>query len=116
MSERQRRILTVILLLSSITMILVYGLRSVSDGRQQYCALGRAAEKQKMMIPDGIISINDADADELTELYGVGETLAALIVEERKINGKFWYPEDLTAVKGIGMKKLNGFRNSINLD
>ena len=67
-------------------------------------------------MPNGTVSINEADADELTELYGIGESLAALIVDERNINGKFWYPEDLTAVKGIGIRKLNGFRDSINLD
>jgi competence protein ComEA len=63
-----------------------------------------------------MISINEADETELTELHGIGETLAALIVEERNQNGRFWYPEDITAVKGIGIKKLNGFLDTINLD
>ena len=116
MSDRKRQILAVILLLCGMTVILIYGLRSASDERRRYRTLGRTAEKQEAVMPNGTVSINEADADELTELYGIGESLAALIVDERNINGKFWYPEDLTAVKGIGIRKLNGFRGSINLD
>ena len=70
----------------------------------------------QITMPDGTISVNTADQDELTELYGIGETLAAMIMDERIKNGDYRYPEDLTAVKGIGMKKLEGFRDYINLN
>ena len=41
---------------------------------------------------------------------GIGETIACLIIEEREENGYFQYPEDLTAVKGIGIKKMEQIR------
>lgn len=58
--------------------------------------------------PDGMIDINAADAEELTVLPGIGETIASRIVEEREKNGPFHYPEDLLTVSGIGENKLSG--------
>ena len=51
---------------------------------------------------------------ELQALPGIGETLSQLIISERENNGNFYYPEDLTAVKGIGMKKLEMFRDLLD--
>lgn len=53
---------------------------------------------------DGKININTASADELVKLEGVGEAIAARIVEFREKNGPFEKPEDLMKVKGIGQK------------
>lgn len=50
---------------------------------------------------DNPININTATAVELIELEGIGETLAARIVEYRKDNGNFKCIEDLANVKGI---------------
>lgn len=63
----------------------------------------------------GTVALNLDDAEELTVLPGVGETIAALIVTEREKNGPFHYAEDLEAVKGIGPKTLDGFRDMIDL-
>lgn len=60
--------------------------------------------------PLGTVDVNSADAQALTALDGVGPKLAAAIVAERERGGPFRYPEDLLAVKGIGEKKLEGFR------
>lgn len=59
----------------------------------------------------GPVRVNIADADELQELPGIGETYSAMILSERELNGPFYYPEDLTAVRGIGpatVRKLRG--------
>lgn len=56
----------------------------------------------------GMVAINTADADELTVLPGIGETLAQQILDERAAHGLFFYPEDLLCVRGIGTKKLQG--------
>ena len=114
--DKRKRIAAVVLMTAAAAMIAFSGLRSVSDGKETYSASGRMAELPGITLPNGIISINDADAEELTELYGIGETLSSLIIEEREKNGPFRYPEDLTAVKGIGIKKLDGLRDMINLD
>ena len=63
----------------------------------------------------GTIRINDAEPEELTELPGIGETLAALIIEERNRNGPYYYPEDLISVKGIGLRKMEQYRDMVDL-
>lgn len=55
----------------------------------------------------GKININTATAEELTQLKGVGEAIAAKIVAYREENGPFSSPEDLMNVKGIGPKILS---------
>ncbi|QTE68546.1 helix-hairpin-helix domain-containing protein [Clostridiales bacterium] len=59
--------------------------------------------------------MNSGSAEELQALPGIGETLSQLIISERENNGNFYYPEDLTAVKGIGIKKLEQFRELLDL-
>ena len=63
----------------------------------------------------GTVQVTTADAEELTQQHGIGETLAAVILEERAQNGPFFYPEDLTQVKGIGPAKLAGFLDMLDL-
>jgi competence protein ComEA len=48
------------------------------------------------------VNINTASADELTQLKGVGEKKAAVIIEFREANGPFKLPEDFLKVPGIG--------------
>ena len=46
--------------------------------------------------------MNEADWPELSQLPGVGETLAQRIVESRETAGAFVDNEDLQRVRGIG--------------
>ena len=50
----------------------------------------------------GLIKLNAASAAELEELPGIGQSLAARIVEYRQANGPFANVEDLRKVRGIG--------------
>ena len=59
------------------------------------------------------ININTASADELTQLKGVGEKKAALIIEFRETNGLFKLPEDFLKVPGIGPKTFEANKNRI---
>jgi competence protein ComEA len=63
----------------------------------------------------GRVDVNRASQEELTSLKGVGPSLAKKIVEHRGKNGPFRSAEDLLQVKGIGVKKLEGFRDSLTL-
>ncbi len=49
----------------------------------------------------GLININTADLDLLTELPGVGETLAQRLINYRKANGSFESLLDLSKVQGF---------------
>ena len=83
--------------------------------RAVYTASGRTAALPEIRLPDGTVDVNSADLYELTELHGIGESLAQAILDEREAHGPFRYPEDLLAVRGIGAKKLAGFRDTLDL-
>ena len=53
------------------------------------------------------ININTATVEELTQLKGVGEKLAAKIVDYRTQNEPFKMVEDIMKVPGIGQKVLD---------
>ena len=81
----------------------------------RYEASGRSGAFVRPAPPDGTIRVNEADAEELTALPGIGETLARAIIEERNAHGPFRYAEDLCAVKGIGSSTLARFRGMLDL-
>jgi len=56
--------------------------------------------------PTGKVNINTATASQLSELPGVGEKLAARIIEFRQKQGPFKSTQELMNVKGIGEKNL----------
>ena len=117
MSDKAQRLVGIVLILICITLCLFPAL----TGRPNHEASYRTGGKLRWaMTPietekNGTVRINDADAEELEELNGIGETLSALIVEEREKNGPFHYAEDLEVVKGIGLRTLERFRGQIDL-
>lgn len=50
------------------------------------------------------VDINSANLEELITLDGIGEKIAARILDYRKKNGPFQKIEDIMMVKGIGPK------------
>ncbi len=56
------------------------------------------------------IDVNQAEWAELSQLPGVGETLAKRIVAHRQRHGPFTSVEQLDDVRGIGPKLLVGIR------
>jgi competence protein ComEA len=63
----------------------------------------------------GLININSASATELETLSGIGEVLAATIVEYRTQNGPFASVEDLMDVSGIGPATLDEIRDQVTV-
>jgi len=62
--------------------------------------------------PAGKVNINTASVEQLQTLPGVGQKLAARIVEYRQKSGSFKSTQELMNVKGLGEKnfeKLQGF-------
>lgn len=53
---------------------------------------------------DGLIHLNQATAEELTQISGVGEELAENIIAYRSEHGGFKSKEELLNVNGIGEK------------
>jgi competence protein ComEA len=63
----------------------------------------------------GLININTASETELETLSGIGEVLAATIVEYRTQNGPFASVEDLMDVSGIGPATLDEIRDHVTV-
>ncbi len=62
------------------------------------------------------VNINTADADKIaSELKGIGLSKATAIVAYRAKNGPFETVEQLTKVKGIGLKTVEKNRKEILL-
>jgi competence protein ComEA len=59
------------------------------------------------------VNINDATLEELVTLDGIGEKVAAKIIEFRTKNGPFQKPEDLMMVKGVGQKMFEKNKDRI---
>jgi competence protein ComEA len=65
--------------------------------------------------PSGKVNVNAASAQQLTALPGVGEKLAARIVEYRQKSGGFKSVQELLNVKGIGEKNLAKIQTHVTL-
>lgn len=65
--------------------------------------------------PTEPLDMNTASAEELTELPGIGESLAARIIAYRETHGSFTCLEDLLNVSGIGEKKLAALEGLISI-
>jgi competence protein ComEA len=63
----------------------------------------------------GDVNINSATLEELQSLPGVGAATAQKILDYRQAHGSFKTADELTAVKGIGPKKLDKMRPYVKL-
>ena len=117
MSDRRRKALGIAMLGVSVLLTLMPAvLSSPAEPAFSFRALSpQPVRMPEIRMPQGTVPVNEANALELTELPGVGETTAALIVDERNRNGWFHYPEDLLSVRGIGEKKLAQMRELMDL-
>lgn len=62
------------------------------------------------------LNLNQADAQALQALPGIGEVLAARILEYREQNGDFQSVEELMAVDGLGSAALSRLRPYVTVD
>lgn len=63
----------------------------------------------------GGISLNSADASELTTLKGIGEATAAAIIAYREEHGGFREIDELLEVSGIGPAKFEALKDEVTL-
>lgn len=77
---------------------------------------GNAGTAERELLPGEKLNINSADEAELTLLPGIGDALAAAIVEYRQENGDFAAVEDIMNVSGIGEKRFENIRDYITIE
>lgn len=63
----------------------------------------------------GVVNINTASATEIATLPGIGDKMAARIVEYRQKNGPFKKLEELMNVQGIGEKNFLKLRPQLTI-
>jgi competence protein ComEA len=78
-------------------------------------AAAGASRSSQASTADTPIDLNQASAEQLTRLPGIGEALAKRIVDFREQHGPFKRVEDLMKVKGIGEKSFEKLRPYIKV-
>ncbi|MBQ6288743.1 MAG: helix-hairpin-helix domain-containing protein [Clostridia bacterium] len=117
MSDKAKRMTGVLLVLTGVVLSLAHILAPVhNDGIVYRTGCGFAWQLSGIPVKEaGIVRINTAGEDELETLPGIGKVYALQLIEERNKNGPFYYPEDLTAVHGIGNRTVKKLYQYINL-
>ncbi len=87
---------------------------NVNDEIEEYISIGNGEGiLENSERTNKAININNATIEELSELPGVGESLAKRIFDYREENGKFKSIDDLKNVSGIGDKKFENLKEYI---
>ena len=78
---------------------------------------GAAGAPGTVTAPDGtsVVNINTADATALEALNGIGEVLAAAIVQYRDQHGPFTSIEQLQDVSGIGPATFADLKDQVTV-
>jgi competence protein ComEA len=75
--------------------------------------IGEEIKEELINMQNNKININNATAEQLMELKGIGEAKAQAIISYRENNGEFETIDDLLNIRGIGEKTLESFRDNI---
>ena len=73
------------------------------------------SRSNKKSLPAHSVSLNRANAEELSSLPGIGEATAKRIIADRRAHGRFKKVEDLCRVKGIGKKKFASIKRYLRV-
>jgi competence protein ComEA len=80
-----------------------------------FASTGIASAASAPAAPAGKVNLNTATVQQLTELPGVGDALAARIVEYRQKSGGFKSAQELMNIKGIGEKNFGKLEAHVTL-
>ena len=75
-----------------------------------------AAEPPAAKVSVETIHLNQATAEQLQDLPGVGPALSERIISYRDQHGPFSSVDQLVAVKGVGQAKLASFKDRLSVD
>lgn len=112
-AEKMMVVLTVVFLCALLGLFLHD--RSLSAAPGLTVETERTVPREELAPDISPLDLNTATAEELAALPGIGETLAARILEYRADNGPFESVEELTDVSGIGEGKLAGLEGWVTV-
>ena len=126
MEKARQRLLVAITSLTAAFLIFIGGFflgrQQVNNGyvviTEHRSPAAFSTESLSAQLPDGnaLININEASAEELETLNGIGPGLAAAIIEYRESVGGFDYTFELLDVSGIGEKIYERIKNNITVN
>jgi competence protein ComEA len=97
-------------LLASLALAAVFAAPASAQSAQK-----AASARTEAKPAPATINLNTATAAELEKLPGIGQKVAARIVEYRQKNGPFKKVEELMNVQGIGEKSFLQFRSQLTV-
>lgn len=86
-----------------------------AEAQQEALKPPRAHRTAKQMPPPGSIDLNQASAEELETIPGIGAATAAKILELRKEKGRLNSVDDLSVIRGLSGKRLEQIRPAFRL-
>ena len=87
----------------------------LDDKGVAHCGPGRPLPAGQTLGAGGKIDLNQATADELALVSGIGPALAKALVEERTRLGRFSSWDQVDAVPGVGEVKLAALKNAAEI-
>ena len=97
-------------LLASLALVAAFAAQPTAQGARK-----PAPARTEARAAVASINLNTATAAELEKLPGIGQKVAARIVEYRQKNGPFKKVEELMNVQGIGEKSFLQFRSQLTV-
>lgn len=91
--------------------------KQVSDGEKVFVSRVGQASPQSGQNSQEIkkVNLNTATIEELDKIPGIGEVIAKRIISYREKHGKFRSVNELQEIEGIGPKKLEDIRDSVEI-
>ena len=119
--ERYKRLMVIPIIVIAVSLsVLAYnftaGKQLTTQELQSYTDVETKTEAVSEKAPSEKINLNNATADMLDALPGIGSKKAEAIIEARERMGGFRSVEDILNVEGIGEKILAEIQNMIYVD
>ena len=108
------RLLILSVFVISLALFLGSGAVIAQDNSENKEAAASEMTDKEEMKP-GKININTANAEELMQIPGIGESTAVNIIDYRNKNGDFKTLDQLKEVQGVGEKKYEKMKDMLTM-